>query len=114
MHQNIILTQDRLNESQKMRIQSWSKLLKRKPLAGIVLVFVIISAIVTVFRLSSTTRENDIIDSSSSQIRSTSPVELSWPLPISQSKESIAIANSIKRAPVGEEQIKKLRMIYPL
>ncbi|XP_046458033.1 45 kDa calcium-binding protein-like [Daphnia pulex] len=96
-----------------MRIQSWSKLLKRKPLAGIVVVFVIISAIVTVFRLSSRTRD-EIIYSSSSQMRSTSPVELSWPLPLSQSKESIAIDTSFKRAPVGEEQIKKLKMIYPL
>ena len=97
----------------KMRVQSWSKVLKRKPLAGIVLACVLVSAVVTVFRLASVSKD-EIKYRSSAHTRSTSPVELSWPLPLSQSKEAIAISTSLKRAPVNEEQIKKLKMIYPM
>ncbi|KAK4011966.1 45 kDa calcium-binding protein [Daphnia magna] len=97
-----------------MRSHSWTRLLKRKPLVGIVLAFVIFSAVVTVFRLSSSPRIEVAKYLSSSQTRSTSAVELSWPVPLSQSKESSAVSAPLKRAPVDDEQIKKLRMIYPL
>lgn len=114
LHQNICIDLRIALLNHKMRSHSWTRLLKRKPLVGIVLAFVIFSAVVTVFRLSSSPRIEVAKYLSSSQTRSTSAVELSWPVPLSQSKESSAVSAPLKRAPVDDEQIKKLRMIYPL
>lgn len=96
-----------------MRIQLWTKLLKRKPIAGVLLAFVFVSAVLTVFRLTSVSHE-EIGSRSSSKERSTSPVELSWPLPLSYKGESAAITNALKKSPVNDEQIKKLKIIYPM
>lgn len=99
----------------KMRFHPLSKVFKRKPVAGVFLVLVLISAVVTLFRLTYISKEdNEYI--SSSQTRSTSPVELRWPLPLSQSQNQDSKASTpvLKRSAVNAEQIKKLRMIYPL
>lgn len=98
-----------------MRFHPLSKVFKRKPVAGVVLVLVLISAVITLFRLTYISKEdNEYI--SSSQTRSTSPVELRWPLPLSQSQNQDSKASTpvLKRSAVNAEQIKKLRMIYPL
>ena len=96
-------------------MQSWIKILKKKPVSFLILGFVLLSAIVTIFRLTSVPpTHNETQDSSPIVGRSTSPIELSWPLSFSQSKQPKSASAVLKQAHVNDEQIKKLKTIYPL
>ena len=95
-----------------MRLQLWSKLFKRKPIAAVILGLVFFSAVFTVFRLSSASSKDEYASKSSSG-RSTSPVELSWPLPLTSERLKRADA-STKKIVVDADQKKKLQKIYPL
>lgn len=110
-----------------MRIQLWSKLFKRKPITAVILGLVLISALLTVYRLASSTSSSSSRDphddaqnsaSYSKTGRSTSPVDLSWPLPFPQEKESSkkhSISTTTRRKiTVDDNQLKKLKKIYPM
>ena len=99
----------------KMWLQLWKKLFKRKPIAAVILGIVLFSAIITIFRLSnsSPSRDDHYVSSRSSSGRSTSPVELSWPLPLTSERLKRADMKS-KKIFVDVEQMIKLKKIYPL
>lgn len=107
-----------------MRIQLWSKLLKKKPITGVILGLVLVSAMVTVYRLASNSssqltsgpRSEHGTGSFSNTGRSTSPVELSWPLPFSHEEESSGkpLVTNRRKVHVDEDQLKKLKKIYPM
>jgi len=98
-----------------MWLQLWKKLFKRKPIAAVILGIVLFSAIITIFRLSnsSPSRDDHYVSSRSSSGRSTSPVELSWPLPLTSERLKRADMKS-KKIFVDVEQMIKLKKIYPL
>ena len=98
----------------KMRVQLWSKLFKRKPIAAVILGLVFLSAVFTVFRLSTASSSRDAyIPSKARSGRSTSPIELSWPLPLTSERLKRADMSS-KKIVVDADQKKKLQKIYPL
>lgn len=96
-----------------MWVQLWRKLFRRKPIAAVILGLVLFSAILTVFRLTNSSRDEDNVSSRSSSGRSTSPVELSWPLPLTSERLRRADIKS-KKIFVDVDQVKKLKKIYPL
>ena len=98
-----------------MWLQLWKKLLKRKPIAAVILGLVLFSAIITIFRLSnsSPSRDDHYVSSRSFSGRSTSPVELSWPLPLTSERLKRADMKS-KKIFVDLDQMIKLKKIYPL
>lgn len=97
-----------------MLVQLWKKLFKRKPIAAVILGLVLFSAIITIFRLSnSSSSREDNLSPRSSPGRSTSPVELSWPLPLTSERLKRTDIKS-KKIFVDVDQIKKLKKIYPL
>jgi hypothetical protein len=96
-----------------MWVQLWRKLFRRKPIAAVILGLVLFSAILTVFRLTNSSRDDHNVSSRSSSGRSTSPVELSWPLPLTSERLRRADIKS-KKIFVDVDQVKKLKKIYPL
>lgn len=101
----------------EMRIQQWAKMFKRKPFTGVVLCAVVFLAFVTVLRLRQESRETKHVEHVDNPTRTFSPVELSWPLPLSSKKtseKSTVTSTKLKRKPVNEEQLKRIRKIHPL
>lgn len=102
-----------------MQLHVWRKILRRKPLAPLVLLVVLALAVATVLRLTASSSGDGDVSSSTRLERSTSPVELHWPLPLSKQeaassrKPTFSPRSAKKLAPVGAEELKKLKDVFP-
>ena len=100
----------------KMQLKIWRKAVRRKPLALLVLFIIFVLAFITVVRLAGTSNSNYETRPSSRVERSTSPVELSWPLPLTGEETSPKVPfGPLKKklGPVSAEELKKLHDVFP-
>jgi len=99
-----------------MQLKIWRKAVRRKPLALLVLFIIFVLAFITVVRLAGTSNSNYDTRPSSIVERSTSPVELSWPLPLTGKETSPKVPfGPLKKklGPVSAEELKKLHDVFP-